>query len=191
MIPSIMFPFPSKRSLPSTDSHAEIHGTTLVSFSCPSASPFSTSFPDALKQAKIQSILADMGSVQQWLRNLPPNDRSAGEAVLESYRRRFARRGAIAQSYQPVAIPAGFHAASRQHDRFARLLHLRLQGAETGPHGPHPGGQITPPLLSPAGVRPIIAGILLVGAGEFHQQKRPSAYGHVAEGAENRGIPRV
>ncbi|KAK8812788.1 hypothetical protein WA538_002522 [Blastocystis sp. DL] len=92
VIPSIMFPSPSKRSLPSTDSHAEIHGTTLVSFSC----------PNALKQAKIQSILADMGSVQQWLRNLPPNDRSAGEAVLESYRRRFARRGAIAQSYQPL-----------------------------------------------------------------------------------------
>lgn len=191
MIPSIFFSTPSKPSSPHTESQAVIRGTTLVSFSCPSGFSFSPSFPDALKQAKIQSILADLGSVQQWLQNLPPTDRSAGEAVLASYRRRFARRGAIAQSYQPVEIPAGFDSVARQHDRFARLLHLRLQGAKADSDGPHPGGIFTPPLFFPAIVQPIIAGNFLVGEREFHQQKRPAPHSGLASGVENRGISRV
>ena len=191
VIPSIFIPSPSK-SVPSPpESHAVIRGTTLVSFSCPSLFLFSPSFSDALKQAKIQSILADLGGVQEWLRHLPPTDRSAGEAGLASYRQRFARRGAIAQSYQPVEIPAGFDSAPRQHDRFARLLHLRLQGAETDSDGAHPGGVFAPPLVSPPGVRPIIAGIFLVRVGGDHKKKRPAPHGHVAPGVENRGIPSV
>ena len=78
---------------------AILKGNQLLQFSCPSEECVDLFPVDALKQAKLTSVLEYKGEIQKWFQSLKDEDRITIEHIYQRYRR---RRMTSTMSYQPV-----------------------------------------------------------------------------------------
>ncbi|KAK8792161.1 hypothetical protein WA171_002416 [Blastocystis sp. BT1] len=95
-LPSFLYPsnwnwFSSHGVSNSLQDTAVIRGNQLIEYSC----------PNALKQAKLTSVLESEGEIHKWFQSLNDEERATVERVYQRYRR---RRVMNTMSYQPLSL---------------------------------------------------------------------------------------